>query len=116
MSRAARLLWGCAGLAALVFLALFGVSKGMLEPAGMVIFDSRVWGYEPDEARRYLDGLDNMLLGRSTYLGIFRALDTVFPLLLTICLSGAIWLNTFCWNRVVRGQLRWCRPPICGRI
>ena len=94
MSRAARVLWVCAVTATLCFVALVVLSKGGLEPDGLTIFDSRLFGYSPQEARTYLAALEQVPQARDTYLGTFRWLDTAFPVLLAISLAGAVWLNT----------------------
>lgn len=72
-----------------LFLVLAALSKGWLEPDGMLIFDSRLGGYSLAEADIYLGMLDAGQ--KQLYLGWFRWLDTVFPVLLTICLSGILW-------------------------
>ena len=105
MSRAARFFWICALTAVLFFVALAAISKTALEAEGMLIFDSRVLGYEHAAAREYLTWIAQTPDGVSTYLGTFRQLDTVFPMLLAIALSGGIWLNTFGSNPLRRGLL-----------
>jgi len=75
----ARAVWG-AVLALLLALAV--LSKGWLEPGGLLIFDSRPWGYDLASAERYLAALGPE--ARALYLGPFRWLDTALPLLLTL--------------------------------
>ncbi|MBM1310415.1 hypothetical protein JQT66_09585 [Sulfitobacter mediterraneus] len=72
-----------------LFLALAVLSKGWLEPDGMLIFDSRLAGYGLAEANTYLGALEAGQ--KQLYLGWFRWLDTVFPALLTFCLAGVVW-------------------------
>lgn len=93
MSRAARFFWVCAVCAALCFVALAVISKTTLEPVDMVIFDSRILGYSSAAARAYLDWIAQTPEALASYLGIFRQLDTAFPLLLSLALGGGIWLN-----------------------
>lgn len=71
------------GLAGLLFLALAVLSKGWLEAGGLVIFDSRFPGYSHDEAEHLIRTLGSD--GIALYLGLFRVLDTLFPL--ALCLS-----------------------------
>lgn len=92
MSRAARLLWVCAVTALLCFVGLAVLSTTALQPEGMAIFDSRLGGYTPSDARAYLAAVTPAQV--AAYLGPFRQLDTVFPVLLTISLMGSIWLNS----------------------
>ena len=105
MSRGARFFWICALTAGLFFVALAVISKTTLEAEGMLIFDSRIFGYQAGPAREYLTWIAQTPDGVSTYLGTFRQLDTVFPVLLAIALSGGIWLNTFGSNPLRRGLL-----------
>jgi hypothetical protein len=72
-----------------LFLVLAALSKGWLEPDGALIFDSRLGGYTLAEAQAYLGMLDAGQ--KQLYLGWFRWLDTVFPVLLTFFLSGVLW-------------------------
>lgn len=102
MSRDARVFWVCAVTAGLFFVALVVVSKSTLETGGMLIFDSRVLGYKDPAAREYLAWIAGMPDARATYLGMFRQLDTVFPVLLTVAMGGGIWLNTRSSNMVRR--------------
>tara|TARA_R110002049_G_scaffold140930_6_gene302344 strand:+ start:1452 stop:1967 length:516 start_codon:yes stop_codon:yes gene_type:complete len=86
---AVRLLWA-GGLAALLcFVALAVMSKFWLEPDGLIVFDSRLRGYDPAAARAYLAALSADQ--RALYLGAFRVLDTVFPIVLAGTLAGVIW-------------------------
>jgi hypothetical protein len=93
----------------LCFVALVVLSKGGLEPDGLKNFDSRFFGYSPQEARTYLAALELVPQARDTYLGMFRWLDTVFPVLLTISLAGAVWLNTSQMS-ALRRMLILCAP------
>lgn len=70
--------------AALLFAALAVLSNLWLEPPGQLVFDSRVAGYSLAEAKAYLSVLsaDQVTL----YLGVFRWIDTVFPVLLCVTL------------------------------
>jgi len=92
VSGTARFLWICAASAGLCFVGLVVWSTAMLQPGGLLIFDSRLWGYTPQDARDYLAALDGMARGYSSYLGTFHQLDTVFPVLLTMSMTGALWL------------------------
>ncbi len=92
MSRAARILWVSAVSAALCLVALAVLTRLSLEPDGLPIFDSRLMGYSAPEARGFLSALNADQVAQ--YLGIFRQLDTVFPLLLAFSLGGTLWLNT----------------------
>ena len=100
MSRAARFFWVSAVTAVLCFVALAILSKGSLEPDGMVIFDSRLGGYDLVAAQTYLGALNSEQI--ALYLGTFRQLDTVFPLLLALALGGGLWLNTSSWGKGAR--------------
>ncbi|NNE51128.1 MAG: hypothetical protein HKN30_01850 [Sulfitobacter sp.] len=71
-----------AGLSMALFLALAVLSKGWLEPGGALVFDSRLRGYDADAARAYLAALGPDAV--ALYLGLFRVLDTCFPILLTL--------------------------------
>lgn len=107
MSGPARIVRGAAVLALLFLLALLVLSKGWLEPADLLIFDSRFGGYSLTEAQRYLEALGAE--GRLLYLGIYRWLDTLFPVLTTLALGGVIWLNTALFNSAIR-LLLLCAP------
>ena len=100
MSRAAKTLWGCATLAVICFIALALIAKLWIEPQGFMIFDSHLRGYSPVMAKAFLEAITAEQT--QVYLGIFRQIDTVFPVLATISLAGAIWLNA----RGVRWGLR----------
>jgi hypothetical protein len=108
VSRAALFACVCGAAALVCFIALVILSKGWLEPEGLAIFDSRVFGYSPLEARAYLDAIsvDQLHL----YLDLYRKLDTVFPLLLAATLLGVIWLNTV-WKGVIM-RLAACLPVL----
>ena len=60
----------------------------------MLIFDSRFTGYEAGPAREYLTWIAQSPDALAAYLGPFRQLDTLFPILLTVALCGALWLHT----------------------
>ncbi len=85
MNRWLRITWA---LAAACFLALAVLSIGWLEPDGHKVFDSRLFGYSPEQAEAYLAALGPR--ARALYLGLFRGLDTVFPALLAVGLAGII--------------------------
>lgn len=72
----------------------------MIEPAGLVIFDSRLAGYTLQDAQVFIAALSEAQL--AVYLGLFRWLDTLFPVLLAVSLIGAIWLNTHAEPRRMR--------------
>lgn len=81
------------GLAALFcFVVLAVLSKTQIEPGGMVIFDSRLAGYSLEDARAFVAALSADQ--RAAYLGPFRVIDTVFPVLLTAYLWRNIWVGT----------------------
>lgn len=92
MTLTARMCWVVAVAAAVCFVALAVIAEIMIEPAGLSIFDSRLAGYSLAEAQTFVVALSEGQ--RAVYLGLFRGLDTVFPVLLTVSLLGAIWLNT----------------------
>lgn len=92
MSHPAQFIRVCAVAAVLCLVALVIISKLWIAPAGMVIFDSRLAGYAPADARVFLDTITPAQT--QTYLGLFRRLDTAFPILLTVSFLGTIWLNT----------------------
>lgn len=101
MSPTAHFIRVCAIAAAACFVALAVTSKLWIEPDGMVVFDSRLTGYSDADARLFLETITQAQT--QTYLGLFRWLDTVFPILLTISLIGTIWLNTAGERPVMRG-------------
>lgn len=72
------------GLSVLLFLALAVLSKSWLEEGGMVIFDSRVLGYDRGTAEALIEALKEEQL--ALYLGLFRLLDTLFPIALCLTL------------------------------
>ena len=75
---------------------------GIAENAGgLVPFDMRPTGYTPDEARTFLDALNED--GRSLYLGPQHMLDLAYPILLAIVLAGAV--AALIGNRKLRGVL-----------
>lgn len=96
MNLTGRTLWAIAAVAAVMFVVLAVMSLGWLSPEGLSNFDARVLGYSTDEARAYLSVLPES--SRAMYLGWFRALDTVFPLLAAIAMCGILWLNTAEWH------------------
>jgi hypothetical protein len=81
-----------AGAALVLFAALAVLSKVWLEPPGQVIFDSRVTGYDLAAATAFLDVLNDDQ--RRLYLGVFRTLDTAFPLLLALSLGMAVTMRS----------------------
>lgn len=81
---------GIAALACFVILAV--MSKLWIEPDGMTIFDSRLAGYDLADAQAFVAALNADQLG--IYLGPFRIIDTIFPLLLTGFLWRTIWVGT----------------------
>ena len=104
MSRAARVLWVGAVTAGLLFVALSVIAEGLkvdVDGRILAVFDAQLFGYPPQEGRMYLGALSDAQ--RQTYLGIFRQLDTVFPVLLCLVLLGAIWLNRGDKGRLARG-------------
>ncbi|MGC1503073.1 MAG: hypothetical protein WA782_02930 [Sulfitobacter sp.] len=85
-----------------VFLAILG--KVWLQPQGFAVFDAHFGGYSVEAAREYLAALEEA--GRTgLYLGLFRGVDTVFPLLLTFTLAGVIWTQARGMPGVVRGVI-----------
>ena len=72
------------GVSGVLFVALAVLSKGWLEPGGALIFDSRVAGYDGAEARAYFTSLEPRAV--DLYLGLFRVLDTFFPIFLTLAI------------------------------
>ena len=92
MRGTAQIIRLCTIAAAACFVALVVISKLWIEPEGMVIFDSRLGGYDGDDAQLFLNAISPTQL--DMYLGAFRKLDTAFPILLAISLVGTIWLNT----------------------
>lgn len=87
-----RLVILLATLSVALFAVLAILSKGWLEPDGVLIFDSRVMGYDLAAAEAYLSALSPD--ARALYLGPFRQLDTVFPIVLGLTLVGALWLSS----------------------
>ena len=87
--------------AAILFATLLVLTELYLSPEGLAPFDARLFGYSSDEADAYLAALAASG-GTALYLGLFRALDTVFPLLLTLAFLGALWVNTHGFWRGVR--------------
>ena len=76
-------------------------------PNGLDPFDSRFLGYSAEDARSYIAALARAG-GTDTYLGVFRTLDTVFPLALTITFLGTLWLNTASLGLPLRMLLLFC--------
>lgn len=72
-----------------LFIALGLLTKGWLEPSGHSVFDSYLTGYSAETARAYLTALTPEQT--ALYLGLFRWLDTVFPIILALTLGGFIW-------------------------
>lgn len=96
MTRAGRILRTLAAAAAGMFAVLAAMSVGWLSPEGLSNFDARVLGYDADDARTYLAVLPDS--SRALYLGWFRLLDTVFPVLAALAIGGILWLNTADWH------------------
>ena len=94
MSRTARFVWVLAAATALCFVALTALSDGLkvqVASQSVAIFDARFFGYGPAQARAYLAGSSPEQA--ASYLGVFRQLDTLFPVLLCLALLGAMGLN-----------------------
>lgn len=104
MTRFGRLIWGLAGLSVVLFITLFAVTELYLKPGGLDPFDSRFTGYTPGQARAYLQALSEAG-NTGVYLGLFRQMDSVFPVLLAATFLGAVWLNTSRLWWVLRGLL-----------
>lgn len=80
---------------ALVLAAMVAISVVHLMPQGMVILDSRVWGYDADAVRLYIDALGP--LGITKYAGPLQTLDTIFPALFAITLAATVlWATRGC--------------------
>lgn len=90
MSRTGRMFCGIAVVAAALFAVLIVISLGWLSPEGLSNFDARLLGYDVDAAQAYLAALPDS--GRALYLGVFRWLDTVFPVLAAFTIGGATWM------------------------
>ncbi|MDF3415740.1 hypothetical protein HKX54_14800 [Sulfitobacter sp. M57] len=91
---------GAASAALMVGLAVMG--RVWLQPGDFGIFDAHFGGYSVDAARLYLAALKQA--GRTElYLGVFRVLDTVLPILLSFTLAGVIWTQARGMPKVVRG-------------
>jgi hypothetical protein len=81
-------------LAALLSIAVFGfgvlfVLSEMYLGAGEGLLDGRLGGYSVDDVAVYLGFLTPD--ARAFYLGTFRLLDTVIPLLIAVALAAIIW-------------------------
>ena len=76
-------------LAAVLFAVLLVISLGWLSPDGQSNFDARMMGYDVEAARSYLATLPES--SRAIYLGVFRWIDTVFPILAGIAIGGFTW-------------------------
>lgn len=96
------------GAALLLFLGLAVLSKGWLEPAGDLIFDSRIFGYNEPQAQAYLAVITERQ--RGLYLDLFRWMDTLLPVLLALCLAGVIWLRSVALRPMLRLLL--LAPPL----
>ncbi len=88
---------------AALFIALVVLAKFMIEPEGFTIFDSHFGGYSVAEARDFLTALSEKQT--QTYLGLFRTLDTVFPVLLALTLAGVIWTQARAMHVAVRAVI-----------
>lgn len=97
-----RILKITGGLSAALFVFLVVLGKGWLEQGGFAVFDAHFGGYSVEGAREYLAELAQA--GRTDlYLGVFRWVDTVFPLLLSFTLAGVIWTQAWGMPVAVRG-------------
>lgn len=96
MTRMGRTLRTLAAVAAGMFAVLAVMSLGWLSPEGLSNFDARLLGYDADDARAYLAVLPES--SRALYLGWFRTLDTVFPVLASLATGGILWLSTADWH------------------
>ncbi len=92
MSRAGHILGLIAVVAAILFAVLAVISLGWLSPQGQSNFDARFLGYDVADAQAYLSVLPKE--DKVLYLGLFRWIDTVFPLLAAVAIGGATWLNS----------------------
>lgn len=90
-----------AGLAAACFAALGVLTKRHLSPDGLDPFDAHLTGYTHGEARGYIAALAETG-GTEVYLGLYRQLDTAFPVLLTLTFLGAIWIASRALPMLVR--------------
>ena len=89
--------------AGLCFAALTVLTLGWLQPEGLAPFDSRLAGYSPEDARSYLAALPPE--ARALYLGPFRMLDTLFPVLLAATLAGLTWRLSEARHTLLRAAL-----------
>lgn len=93
---------GLAILASVATLTCFGVLIGMtltvIAPAagGLMPLDLRFGGYTPVDVHTYLQALSED--GRALYSSLFRTVDTVFPVVLTITLMSLIWVVAPSWS------------------
>lgn len=80
-----------------IYLAMLFWALPKINLREAVPFDLRPTGYTFDEARNYLSSLDND--GRNFYLGIQQWLDTFFPAMLAVVLTGAfLTLKNSAWG------------------
>ncbi len=96
-----RILRITGALSAALFLVLLILAKGWLGAGGFSIFDDHFAGYSVASARDYLSALSAEQT--ALYLGLFRWIDTVFPIMLTFTLAGVIWTQARGMSRLVRG-------------
>ena len=62
------------------------------EAGGMRIFDNRPTGYDFETAKQFLSQLSPD--GYALYTGLQRKIDTLFPTLMAISLTWALWIMT----------------------
>ncbi|MCX7558967.1 hypothetical protein OS190_05255 [Sulfitobacter sp. F26204] len=84
-----RLLWCLAATSLVVFAVLAYLSVFRLVAEGQMIFDSRMAGYSVEAGRMYLQALTSEQT--VLYLGPFRVLDTVLPILLALTMALFTW-------------------------
>ncbi|MEM9967291.1 MAG: hypothetical protein AAF755_04230 [Pseudomonadota bacterium] len=82
--------WMLLGAAGIVFAALLVLSGGWIAPSEQPIFDVRLAGYDTAAAQAFVDALSAEQ--RRLYLGVFRTLDTAFPVLLAATLLFGLWI------------------------
>ena len=94
MSTPRILLWVVSLAAIFFFLAMnLGTVPIIREEAGgMRIFDNRPFGYDFETSKQFLSQLSPD--GYALYTGLQRKLDTLFPTLMAISLTWALWIMT----------------------
>lgn len=110
MSRARAVFWGLAAVTAGLWLVMAVLFWRRAAPEGLLPFDFRVLGYDPEAARQYLEALPAE--ATAFYLGFLQTLDGVFPALFAATLAIALF-------RAARGLPRAARVlvavvPIAG--